>query len=362
MEFEVQSTIAPIYGMTSVLMDAINAKYDSISNLNSIKLSAEEEKFEDINPVIDSIIEDENNHIGKLQQLIDLLSDSEDAIAEGKAETVEIIDNPEIMESITMKKKLVLNENFDNVIDDVQAVADPVFVGANEEHDENKENYEKVMKENEKNAEETIPEEGETGKKITSSDLKKMKLSEALNSEFVRNCADDICEYIITAFADLQDEEIREVLKYVNEYFEEEDFDESLTEEIKRYSDVVPYEKRKYWYFTTHGVGPGSIPKDLKVLEVKEGQNDKGTNGTYVCLDGVLNTSELRKYDMIEKAPMNESLQYKIAKEQIQRFTEGKMPKDWSVDNYLTKLTEKKHITSKEATSLKEWYDGKQKR
>ena len=70
-----------------------------------------------------------------------------------------------------------------------------------------------------------------------------------------------------------------------------------------RYSDEVPYEKRKYWYFTTHGVGPGTIPKDLKVLDTREGQNQKGTWGEFVCLDGVLNTDELRTYDLIELAP-----------------------------------------------------------
>ena len=31
----------------------------------------------------------------------------------------------------------------------------------------------------------------------------------------------------------------------------------------KRYSDEVPYEKRRYWYFTLHGLGPGTIPTDL---------------------------------------------------------------------------------------------------
>lgn len=78
--------------------------------------------------------------------------------------------------------------------------------------------------------------------------------------------------------------------------------------EIKRYSDVRPRSERKYWYFTTHGVQPGSIPRDLNVLEVRDGQNDKGTWGTYVMLDGVLNTSELKKYDMRELVPpMQES-------------------------------------------------------
>lgn len=74
-------------------------------------------------------------------------------------------------------------------------------------------------------------------------------------------------------------------------------------DKIVRYSDEVPYEKRRYWYFTLHGIGPGTIPKDLKVLETRDGQNEKGTWGTFVCLDGVLNTDELYEYDMKELAP-----------------------------------------------------------
>ena len=81
---------------------------------------------------------------------------------------------------------------------------------------------------------------------------------------------------------------------------------ESLNE--GRYSDYADDETRAngWWYFTTHGVGPGSIPKDLKVLEVREGQNKKGTWGDYVRLDGILNTDELDYYDMIELAPVEE--------------------------------------------------------
>jgi hypothetical protein len=72
-----------------------------------------------------------------------------------------------------------------------------------------------------------------------------------------------------------------------------------------RYSDVVPYENRKYWYFTTHGIGPGTIPRGVKVLDVKEGQNKKGTWGDFICLDAVLNTDELKEFDLIELAPDN---------------------------------------------------------
>lgn len=89
---------------------------------------------------------------------------------------------------------------------------------------------------------------------------------------------------------------------------EENETNESLQEDVKRYSDVIPYEKRKYWYFTTHGTGPGTIPSDLTVIETKQGQNENGTVGDYVCLDGVLNTSELKKYDMTEAVPPTESL------------------------------------------------------
>ena len=78
---------------------------------------------------------------------------------------------------------------------------------------------------------------------------------------------------------------------------------EEAMEKPSRYSDHVPQEKRKYWYFTTHGAKPGSIPSDLHVLEIRDGENEKGTKGTFVMLDGVLNTSELNKFDMKELVP-----------------------------------------------------------
>lgn len=358
MEFEVETTIAPVYGITGLLFDAISKKYEFIDDLNSIKINSEEENFEDINPVIDSIIEDENNHIGKLQQLIDLMSNSEDAIEEGKAETIEIIDNPEIMESIKMVKKLRLNENFDNVIDDVQAVADPVFVGANKEHDENKKKYEDAMKENQKAAEETVPKEGETGEKVTSKELKAMKLSEALfgeslSQDFIEWCGENIAEYILTEFVDLNNSEIRQVLKWVINHFSGPDFEESLKESLD-FDDYSDFNSAVYnaladvmFQFRNKNVEKSDMDKALEWFDIH-----------FWEFDG----------DEFETEPMNhmtgvrESLQVGIAKEQIKRFTEGKMPKNWSVEGYLNKLTENKHITQEEAKSLKEWYDGKQKR
>lgn len=93
------------------------------------------------------------------------------------------------------------------------------------------------------------------------------------------------------------------------------DLEESIKEdangkEIKRYSDVYSddVKQRGWWYFTTHGVMPGSIPKDLNVLEVRDGKNNKGTMGTFVRLDGILNTSELKEFDMKEMSPIDEAI------------------------------------------------------
>ena len=53
-----------------------------------------------------------------------------------------------------------------------------------------------------------------------------------------------------------------------------------------------------YWYFTRHGVQPGSIPKGANVLTIQDVEN-----GTYVKLDRVLTTKELNDYEIIEKRP-----------------------------------------------------------
>ncbi len=93
-----------------------------------------------------------------------------------------------------------------------------------------------------------------------------------------------------------------------------------------RYSDVVPYENRKYWYFTTHGIGPGTIPPGVHILDVKEGQNKKGTWGDYICLDAILNTSELREFDLIELAPdsVNEGLMFGHTYEEVMKKIENR--------------------------------------
>lgn len=110
-----------------------------------------------------------------------------------------------------MVKKLHLNENFDNVQVDVQAVADPVFVNANKEHDENKEKYEDALEANKENAESTIPEEGESIEVEKRDVLKKMHLSESLFTEDVDDI-DNIMEEVKGVIETLIDENVMDAL------------------------------------------------------------------------------------------------------------------------------------------------------
>lgn len=59
-----------------------------------------------------------------------------------------------------------------------------------------------------------------------------------------------------------------------------------------------------YWYFTRHGVQPGSVPKDITVLEVKDADN-----GSYFLSDKVLTTQELKDYEITEKRPVDEDVE-----------------------------------------------------
>ena len=349
-------------GVVDILIDFINKKWDNIRDLNSIIVTLQGEGYDDMCPVVETILEDENTSIGKLQQLIELVSPSTQSIEDGKQQAISELDGESIItvESLKedkMSSKKSMKENFNNVPDDIQACVDSTFKKSNEEHDLNKEKYEDAIEQNKKFAEETVPKEGETGKKITSKALKQMHLNENLFEEWVEDTPfkiesvgngiyklsqNGIINDRLSIEADSK-EEAKQIL-LANGWKESE-----LTEEIDkpvRYSDG---KTGKWWYFTTHGVQPGSIPKDLNVLDIIDTDN-----GTYVALDGILNTSELRQYDMKEKRPegLEESLKYQVAKEQLARFNEGKMPQDWKPEHYINKLVEKKHLSKEEGERL----------
>lgn len=57
---------------------------------------------------------------------------------------------------------------------------------------------------------------------------------------------------------------------------------------------------QEYWYFTKHGVQPGSVPRGLEILDVV----DK-PEGSYFLTNRVLTTDALKYYDIREKAPQD---------------------------------------------------------
>ena len=67
--------------------------------------------------------------------------------------------------------------------------------------------------------------------------------------------------------------------------------------------DQVPVESAtktglEYWYYSRHGMGPGTIPKGVQVLDwYEEGYK------TWMLLDQVLHTDELNYYDLKEETP-----------------------------------------------------------
>ena len=53
-----------------------------------------------------------------------------------------------------------------------------------------------------------------------------------------------------------------------------------------------------YWYFTRHGVQPGSVPRGLNIINVVD-----RPEGSYFETDKVITTDALDYYDIKEKSP-----------------------------------------------------------
>lgn len=58
-----------------------------------------------------------------------------------------------------------------------------------------------------------------------------------------------------------------------------------------------------YWYFTVHGIGPGTLPRGVAVEDCFEGKNSKGTYGDFVRLDRALTEEEVEYFDLQMESP-----------------------------------------------------------
>lgn len=64
---------------------------------------------------------------------------------------------------------------------------------------------------------------------------------------------------------------------------------------------------KPYWYFTRHGVGPGSVPNYIHVLGVVDADN-----GSYFASDKVIQTKDLEEYELKEQTPNADDIDEKV--------------------------------------------------
>ena len=78
-----------------------------------------------------------------------------------------------------------------------------------------------------------------------------------------------------------------------------EEYKGDATMKLKIKESEIPFESKRnnrcpYWYIFKHGIGPGTIPEDVKVGKVKDLDNYY----SIVWLDRPLSTKELKYYDI----------------------------------------------------------------
>ena len=59
----------------------------------------------------------------------------------------------------------------------------------------------------------------------------------------------------------------------------------------------------RYWYFTKHGVGPGSVPSGVDIWNIRDGVNRNGMPGEFFSIRVCLSDEEVKEYDLERLAP-----------------------------------------------------------
>ena len=380
-----------VTGISDIIIDSINKKWDNIRDFNSIIVNLNEEGYEELVPVIESILEDENKNVGKLQQLVELISPTAKSIDDGRQEAIDELDNIDT----EVEEEMKLSENFSNVPDKTTTTVDPSFGKAIEDHDEDNKEFEDALKENEKLANETIPKEGDTGKKVTSKALKAMHLSEALFDEDLEQ--EEQHDFNSDVFHALEDVAFKWRNKHVTpdewvsalEWFEFHFIDdgewEEYTENFKLGEEVSLTEdtdspdkkkellkkklgnflinKSKQYNMNISDKDKMEFIKFAMDMVIKASRHEK-IDGKDIAdmvnklfkssfnLKGEYTRSMEEKLLTEDKEESKDSIKLDIAKEQIKRFKEGKMPKDWQPKDYINELVKRNHLTKEEGDKL----------
>ena len=84
----------PSLGISDLLISAINDEWETIRKYNELIVNAQYNHFDDMVPVIQDIVSEENVHVGQLQKLMETISSNTEDIAKGEAEADEQLSNP----------------------------------------------------------------------------------------------------------------------------------------------------------------------------------------------------------------------------------------------------------------------------
>lgn len=360
-------------GISDIIIDSINKKWDNIRDLNSIIVNLNEEGYEELVPVIQSVLEDENKNVGKLQQLVELISPTAKSIDDGRQEAIDELDNTD---EVKVEEEMKLDENFSNVPEETTTVVDPVFGKAIEDKEEDEKVVEDALKENEKLAKETIPKEGETGKKVTSKALKAMHLSEALFDEDATPLSEELSQgeqmsFNSDVFHALEEVAFKWRDKKVSpdeweqalEWFEWQFIENGEWELTEGFEDKKGFFEKKLINFLANKEFKNKfkisdddkrefVARTLKMI-AKYYSKDEHVTGEEIAdlVNRLFQMSFTKDGDLMteDKKP---SIKIDIAREQLKRFKEGKMPSDWQPKDYLNDLVKKSHLTREEADKL----------
>lgn len=126
-------------------------------------------------------------------------------------------------------------------------------------------------------------EEGHMYKRIAKLDSFDLGLDEAVDKEYLDKYFD---KQIKNSKSDKEKE------FYMNKK-------ENALSELEKCDEALEKEGGPFWYYSKHGIGPGTIPKGVEVIDVVE---DDDFN-TWIALDKVLTTSELEEFELKEQTP-----------------------------------------------------------
>lgn len=99
-------------GITNLIINSINKKWESVSDFNGVIATLNDLGYEEMAPVIEEIISNETNDIGKLQHIVETLSPAMGQdIEEGQLESEDILaDEENIVESLNESMPYQFND------------------------------------------------------------------------------------------------------------------------------------------------------------------------------------------------------------------------------------------------------------